>query len=61
MVEKSRVHLLERVESKLPDGYAALLCMLGTSVCIIPKQAGEIPTLLTDSLEGIDYLRTWIS
>ena len=61
MEEKSRVHLLRRVEEKLPDGYAALLCMLGTSVCIIPEQAGEIPTSLTDSLEGIDYLRTWIS
>ena len=61
MEEKTRVHLLRRVEDKLPDGYVALLCMLGTSVCIIPEQAGEIPTSLTDSLEEIDYLRTWIS
>ena len=61
MEEESRVHLLRRVENELPDGYAALLCMLGTSVCIIPKHAGEIPTSLTDSLEGVDYLRTWIS
>lgn len=49
--EKGRSDLLHKIKKLLPEGYRALPCMLGTSVCIVAEE-------LSGTIEGIEELLT---
>jgi len=64
MADAVRLALLSKVKAVLPQGVKPLLCMLGTSVCVLPL---DLSAEVMDEVEaglhssGVRYVRTRIS